>query len=186
MLPAYLLQRIPATKSILTTICLVTIGLFLISCGSETDATHREDTADAQPTEHTEHKAEAAPAEHSSNGEGGDHTHAVPGNNLVLNEGRKWQMDDHTRLSFAKMAESFRDVDASTLDTDELKQAGDGLRNDLDELIKGCTMTGPDHDQLHVYLMAFIPAMTTLQESGQLNDAQEVQHLLAIYEDYFE
>jgi len=116
---------------------------------------------------------------------GGEST-ATADDGLVLNDGKKWQMDDHTRASFAKMAASFVDADAAALGTDGLKQAGNSLKEDLDGLIQGCTMTGPDHDQLHVYLMAYIPAVTALQESGQVEDAKKVQHYLTIYGDYFE
>ena len=155
-------------KHALTAICLLATALFLISCGGENTEAHNEHTDGTEPAENAEH------------------THATADDGLVLNDGKKWQMDDHTRASFAKMAESFKDVDVEALGADGLKLAGVGLREDLDGLIQGCTMTGPDHDQLHVYLMAYIPAVTALQESGQVEDARKVQHYLAIYGDYFE
>ncbi len=154
-------------KHVLTVICLLATALFLISCGSEkTEASHEH----AEHAEHTDHP----------------HTAATEDDGLVLNDGKKWQMDEHTRTSFAKMATSFVAADAAALGADGLKKAGDALKADLEGLIQGCTMTGADHDQLHVYLMGYIPAVTALQESGQVEDAKKVQHYLAIYGDYFE
>ncbi len=156
------LEGNPGMKHILTALCLLAAALFVLSCGQQ----HTE--AD---NEHAEH------AEHST---------ATKDDGLVLNDGKKWQMDDHTRASFAKMAGSFVDIDAAALGSDGLKQAGSNLQEDLNSLIQGCTMTGPSHDQLHVFLMAYIPAVTALQESGQVEDAKKVQHYLAIYGNYFE
>lgn len=149
-------------KHVLTALCLLAATLFLLSCGDE------RTEADNEHAEHAEH------------------TSATKDEGLVLNDGKKWQMDDHTRASFAKMAEAFVNVDAAALGSDGLKQAGDDLKEDLKSLIQGCTMTGPGHDQLHVFLTSYIPAVTALQESGRVEDAKKVQHYLAIYGDYFE
>jgi len=153
---------------IMTTVCLLATALFLVSCGSESTEANNE------------------PAEQAAHSDQAEHTSATADDGLVLNEGKKWLMDDHTRASFAKMAASFGTADAAALGTDGLKQAGNVLKEDINVLIQGCTMTGPDHDQLHVYLMVYIPAVTALQESGQVADARKVQHYLAIYGDYFE
>ena len=154
-------------KSLLLICCLMIAALLMISCSGE--------KADGQ----AENVEPAAHAEHP-------HTAATDGDGLVLNDGAKWQMDDHTRASFAKMADSFVKVDVAALDTEGLKLAGNGLKADLEGLIQGCTMTGADHDQLHVYLMKYIPAVTALQETGSVEDANQVQHYLSIYGDYFE
>ena len=84
------------------------------------------------------------------------------------------------------MATSFVYVDPTGQDRERLKAAGAELKADINELIQRCTMTGPDHDQLHTYLTAYIPAVTALEETGQVDDAKKVQHYLTIYEDYFE
>ncbi len=157
-------------KSFLIAICLVASGMLLISCGDKSGETENEATETAT----TEHPADT------------QHTHATSEDGLVLNDGKKWQMDDHTRGAFATMASSLKGVDVTGLDTAALKKVGDKLMEDLNALIQGCTMTGPDHDQLHVYLMAYIPAVTALQESGLVADAKKVQHYLTIYGDYFE
>jgi hypothetical protein len=47
-------------------------------------------------------------------------------------------------------------------------------------------MTGEAHDQLHVYLMVYMPAVDALTKSGRIEDAKKVKHYLEIYDDYFE
>jgi hypothetical protein len=37
-------------------------------------------------------------------------------------------------------------------------------------------MSRPDHDQLHVFLMGYIPAVEALEENGQIKDAKTAQH----------
>ena len=105
---------------------------------------------------------------------------------IALNNGQKWQMDDHTRSSFAKMAESFLNIDHMALQGEGLKKAGADLQVDLNALIQGCTMTGAAHDQLHVFLTGYIPAVADLSESGRSADAESVKHYLERYGDYFE
>jgi hypothetical protein len=105
---------------------------------------------------------------------------------LQLNDGKKWEMDDHTRLTFGKMVSSFMNADHQSMSGEGLKKAGSDLQGYVAELIKGCTMTGEAHDQLHVYLMGYIPAVDALSESGRLKDAGKVKHYLEIYDDYFE
>jgi hypothetical protein len=47
-------------------------------------------------------------------------------------------------------------------------------------------MTGDAHDQLHVYLTGYIPAVETLSESGRIEDAKKVTRYLEEYDEYFE
>lgn len=130
----------------------------------------------------------------------GEHTHGVKKNTshtdsvvpedgldgLRLDNGRKWKMDDHTRSSFARMAASFSDSDLHSLDGDGLKKAGADLKILTDELIQGCTMTGDAHEQLHVYLSGFMPAVSALSKSGGIEDAGKVRRYLEKYDEYFE
>lgn len=150
-------------RTLLTGISILIGGMLLLSCGDDTSKSdHHEDN------------------NHSS-----DHS-AIAENELRLNEGHKWMMDDHTRSSFNKMAGSFLNMDHLSLEGEGLKKAGSDLQIQIDELIKGCTMTGKAHDQLHVYLMGYIPAVKELKESGRIEDAKKVRHYLEIYDEYFE
>ncbi len=140
---------------------------FLVNCS--------EDQAKAN-----EHEADT----HASHNESMTHETGMDG--MVLNNGKKWELDDHTRKSFARMAGSFLEVDHLSLEGAGLKQTGADLQEELDVLIKGCTMTGEAHNQLHVYLTGYIPAVQALAESGDLEAAKKVKHYLEIYDDYLE
>ncbi len=77
-----------------------------------------------------------------------------------LDDGKKWQMDEHTRASVGR-------VDGLVAGAgDDLGALADALDAEIQVLIKGCTMTGPAHDQLHVWLMALIPRIEGLRKGG--------------------
>ncbi len=128
-----------------------------------------------------------AKAAHNETNSHADHqsseTQAV---GMTLNNGEKWPMDEHTRNSFSEMEEVFFNADHVALEGKGLKQLGSDLQADLDGLIKGCTMTGEAHNQLHVYLTGYIPAVQELSKTGNLEDAKKVKHYLEIYDDYLE
>ena len=98
---------------------------------------------------------------------------------ISLNDGSKWQMDEHTRSMFKAMASRVKTGG-------DTRSLGGGLQTDLDKLIQGCTMTGEAHNQLHVFLTAYIPAVHEVSESGTDEALTEVQDLLAEYPAYFE
>jgi len=95
-------------------------------------------------------------------------------------------MDEHTRISFVKMADSFLNTDHASMETTELKSVGGELQTELNVLVKGCTMTGEAHDQLHVYLAGYMPAVKTLSQNGDMESAKQVKQYLEIYDDYME
>ncbi|NQT64325.1 MAG: hypothetical protein HQ556_15295 [Candidatus Marinimicrobia bacterium] len=125
-------------------------------------------------------KTESHDAHHKETG------HDDSPSGLVLNDGEKWEMDEHTRISFAKMADSFLNADHASMEATGLKSVGGDLQTELDVLIQGCTMTGEAHNQLHVYLTGYIPAVKALTENGDMESAMQVKHYLEIYDDYLE
>ena len=66
------------------------------------------------------------------------------------------------------------------------KDLGSLLQQDLGKLVAGCTMAGGAHDQLHVYLTAYMPSVQRLAESGDEAARSEVEALLGLYPEYFE
>ncbi|KAA3611172.1 MAG: hypothetical protein D8M58_14450 [Calditrichaeota bacterium] len=107
---------------------------------------------------------------------------------MQLNDGQKWLMDEHTRSSFKKMASTFSASDHSSIEG--LQGVGVELRGQVNELLKGCTMDGAAHDQLHVFMMGYIPAVDSLSSSNNLELGQEqaikVKEYLDAYSVYFE
>lgn len=107
-----------------------------------------------------------------------DTSASVPG--LATDNGRKWQMDEHTREMFAVMAHRI------TEHKGELKPLGEALEDDLDKLVRGCTMTGSAHDELHRFLIHYVPAVSNLADSGAEESFLRVKKLLEAYPMYFE
>ncbi len=118
---------------------------------------------------------------HSENAPAHDH---AEGMSLRLNQGAKWQADDHTRAAVKAMRSELAD---STSGNEAL---GKKLQTQQEELIRGCTMTGTEHDQLHVWLNLLAPAIDRLAadtDAARSPDARkEVAHLLDEFDKYFQ
>ena len=108
---------------------------------------------------------------------------------FVLNDGKKWQMDEHTRTAI-KNLDSLIIAHQSIISIEEYQQLGEKLDEELILLIRGCTMEGPDHDQLHVFLGYFYPKVQTLKKETNLEKSNsnlgEMEMLLGEYNKYFE
>lgn len=99
------------------------------------------------------------------------HASAATSTGLSLNNGDRWEMDDHTRNLSRKMQETFFTADHSTLAG--LNAAGASLEQQLQELISGCTMTGKAHEQLHLFLNDHIPTIDALSKADDYATARE-------------
>ncbi len=71
-------------------------------------------------------------------------------------------------------------------DPGSIKATGATIRGEINELIQGCTMTGEAHNQLHRYLMVYIPAVEAMAHGGTKAQADSVGMLLELYPKYFE
>jgi hypothetical protein len=135
---------------------------------------------------------EAHPAPVAQNSHGEDHdSHAAAGEpsanpGLVLHGAEKWQMDEHTRTLFSRMAERLEGTELEATTSEALKASGVTLRKDIDDLIAGCTMVGDAHNELHKFLTAYIPAVNELAQSGDPHSAERVRELLGVYPEFFE
>jgi hypothetical protein len=117
-----------------------------------------------------------------------DHSQQNQLTGMELDNGKKWKMDEHTRSIFVKMVASFTTSDHSTVAG--LQNSGIQLKGQLNDLIQGCTMVGDAHNQLHVFLTEYIPAVELLASSNDLESGKEqaikVKGFLDMYGDYFE
>ncbi len=104
---------------------------------------------------------------------------------MSLNGKQKWEMDEHTRLAFKEMAELFLSIDINLLKTDALKEQGAMLQGKLDNLIQGCTMEGEPHEQLHTFLMEYMPQVAELSNTGSVKSAEKIKYYLETYSKYF-
>ncbi len=108
---------------------------------------------------------------------------------LTLKEGAKWQMDNHTRASFGRMQDWFAAA-GKPASLEDYQALGRILTEELQILIGGCTMVGPDHDQLHVFLTEFMPRVNNLRQAEELAAAERIRgelgQLFNEYQAHFE
>lgn len=127
------------------------------------------------------------PEDHGQH-ESGHAGHAF-GLQLTLNEGEKWPVDEHTRVSAARLTELVGDSEP-LLSVEDARTLAEELDEELDSLVKGCTMTGRAHEQLHVFLVALFPKVEELKTRTDVEDLRiaraEIGALLAAYEEHFE
>ena len=69
---------------------------------------------------------------------------------LQLNNGAKWKTDVATRKNVAAMAKIIND--SSNAGTKNRKLLVRQLQTSIDTLVQQCTMKGPSHDALHLWL----------------------------------
>ncbi|MCW8905923.1 MAG: hypothetical protein OQL28_01635 [Sedimenticola sp.] len=90
---------------------------------------------------------------------------------LSLNNGQAWEMDEHTRTMSKKMRDTFFAGDHGSLEG--LTSMGTELERQMQDLVKGCTMTGQAHDQLHVFLNSHVPTINALAQADNYKAARE-------------
>lgn len=123
--------------------------------------------AEAEAKGHAGHEEEAHAAKEQAEHAGHEAHAEHAATKLALDGDRKWQMDDHTRAALAAI-EARLAKGPATEDVAGHQALGADLDAELQGLVRGCTMTGPAHDQLHVWLTAFIPAVGALKDGGDL------------------
>ena len=152
--------------------------LLVLACGEHHDA--------EAPHDASHDAAHEAPVAHegAAHGAAGAHAELL----LSLDGDKKWVMDGHTRKTMALTQAS---VDGATVDSPEAAAAlGAELKGQLDTLIEGCEMTGASHDELHVFLMAWMPAVDALGKAPDAAAAKAAHEatrgLLVEYGRFFE
>ncbi len=81
----------------------------------------------------------------------------APEDELTLNKDKKWKVDDHTRNSIARMR--------VLVDTTKQDKLGIAMAGEIKTLFEDCTMQGPAHDQLHVFLTGLLGGVNGLYSS---------------------
>jgi hypothetical protein len=102
---------------------------------------------------------------------------------IKLDEGKKWKANPETTAGIQEMSNLVDTTkDPKILHTD--------LTAVLNELIQKCNMTGPAHDNLHVYLMPLMDKLEQLAKAESPEAANrvmdELKNHLAAYKNYFE
>lgn len=110
----------------------------------------------------------------------------APALELSLDGDTKWPLDDHTR---AVMAEIRSSIQSSELTSEaDVARLHTALQGQMDRLIQGCTMDGAAHDELHVFLMAWIPLVDGLKGADPARGAtikQTLERYLVSFDQHF-
>lgn len=115
---------------------LVLILAVLVSCGNPQSAEH----------------------DHGKNETSHDHGAGT----VPLNGDRKWKADEATKENVAAMMTVVSD--AAYADAGKRTQLVTDLQGEIDTLIEECTMEGPEHDALHVWLEQILQDVKALKE----------------------
>lgn len=164
-------------KTILTAAIL---SVFLIGC-KDNKATNSETSVETEMVH--EHEIEA---DHH-----GDH-HGMAINNDWVNEieldnGSKWNANIETTQGVETMLQDIKSSNPSSVA--DYHQLASKLNDEKNTVIKECTMVGPSHDNLHVFLHPLIDKIDALGKVTSVEEGSEItasiRENLDAYYDYF-
>lgn len=162
-------------KKLLTGLCVIAIAV-LQSCQSNTD--QHETTADSMN--------HSAPGQNEH-----DHHGAVSGDeSLSLNNGQKWVADHSTVMHVAGLKTVADNFAANTNPTAaDYSSAGKEMTDTLNTLISECSMAGPDHEELHMWLEPLMNSVKELQNATSVEAGktamQDIVARLNLFDQYF-
>jgi len=107
---------------------------------------------------------------------------------MQLNNGSKWQANMETNEGVEKMKSILKTQKTSTLE--EYHQLAEQLNDAKNYVVKKCTMEGPSHDNLHIWLVPLIEKIEALSETENSKDAAKIKHSIVeninAYATYFQ
>ena len=107
--------------------------------------------------------------------------------NIPLDNGRKWKADSTTKLHVQSIQRIVNDNKYQSAPASKALAAQ--LKLEVDSLVKECTMKGPAHDALHVWLEGLLENIKKLQEEEADEYAEvraDLQKHVAGFYDAFE
>ena len=93
---------------------------------------------------------------------------------IQLNNGQKWDANSETNEGVQKMQNSVKTHTTNTLE--DYHKLAEQLNEDKNYVIKNCTMKGPSHDNLHIWLLPLIEKIDALSETKMLEDASKIKN----------
>ncbi len=108
-------------------------------------------------------------------------------NEIELDNGTKWEANEETNIGVKKMLTLIKEKDPQTVE--DYHDMASELNEHKNYVVKECTMQGPSHDNLHVFLhplidkIAALGEVTTTQEGAELNES--IRGNLEAYYTYF-
>lgn len=106
---------------------------------------------------------------------------------IQLNAGEMWKANRETTEGILEMSHIVEKTDASS--PEEYRSLGNELNEEKNLVIKRCTMKGPPHDNLHIYLQPLMAQIAELQEVTSAERGKqlvsEIKAHLSAYHSYF-
>ena len=150
----------------------IVLGACIFLLGSCSNVEEQKDTA-------TENQQTAAHAESH---------HNETDDAIELNNGEKWMVNEEMK-PFVLKGNELVNTYVRENKTD-FKTLAEQLKDQNNQLIQSCTMTGKSHDELHKWLHPHIELVENLAQATALNKANEIvkqlQHSYQVYGNYFQ
>lgn len=158
-----------------TAILLSAFSLLLVSCKETKKEVPVEPEATTETVDHDNHAGETQESDNAWV------------NDIVLNNGIKWQANQETTDGVMTMLSLINESKLNA--TEDYQKLGDGLNEVKNTVVKECTMKGASHDNLHVWLHPLIEKIELLQNTGSVEEGAKLtsnikEHLEGYYE-YF-
>lgn len=118
-----------------------------------------------------------------------EHETATKTGNLSLDAGRKWASDASTRAGMRRMQEIAQGASVQTGGPDANSALANELETELARLVRECTMQGPAHQMLHIYLVRVTETIEGLKsddEAKAQTNRQRLKPLLNEFDEFFE
>lgn len=148
-------------KTILTT---AIISALLIGCNETKSKSENTDIVETTEGIH-EHEMEEIAAE----------THSINNawvNEIKLNNGSKWDANIETTEGVEKMLDIVKSSNKETVE--DYHALASDLNDVKNFVVKECTMKGPSHDNLHVFLHPLIEKIDALGKVSTATEGSEV------------
>ncbi len=108
-------------------------------------------------------------------------------NDIKLNNGDKWEANIETTQGVDKMLELINT--SKSKNVDDYLTLANALNDTKNNLVKACTMKGPSHDNLHIFLHPLIEKIDLLLKTKTMEEGLEIttsiQENLEPYQNYF-
>jgi len=107
---------------------------------------------------------------------------------IVLNDGKKWVANAETNEGVDKMLQLIETEHPKTVE--QYHTLASKLNDEKNYVVKKCTMEGPSHDNLHIFLHPLIEKIEALQSVSTVDEGADmtmrIKENLEAYKNYFE
>lgn len=108
-------------------------------------------------------------------------------NDIAMDNGEKWQSDVTTNEGVKQLQKTFYAQTTNSLE--DYHKLAEKLNEDKNYVVKNCTMVGPSHDNLHVWLHPLIEKIAALSKVETVENASKlklsIEENINAYSEYF-